>query len=121
MTSLATPAMLTLLIVATAAEPVVGDVDLVKYGVTQGGLLLVVLVLLWGFRREFRREVAVERARASATERREDLLLALVGQCNTAMQRTVNAAEEQEKATHRLARAIERLEDRRSHDDRRKP
>ena len=51
-------------VVALAAvEPIVGDVDLYKYAITQGGLLAVVLVLLWSYRRDFKRIVDDQQAR----------------------------------------------------------
>lgn len=42
----------TTLMIAAAVEPVVSETDLVKYGLTQGGLLAVVLVLLWSYRKD---------------------------------------------------------------------
>lgn len=102
-------------LLATAVEPttMLGDGDLVRYAITQGGLFGVSLVLLWAFRKEFRRQLEDERARTAAADHRTDQVMQLVALTNAAMTKSAAWAEAQEKATHRLARAIEKLEDRR--------
>lgn len=45
-------------LVLAVTEPVIGgEADLLKYAITQGGLLFVVLVLLWSYRRDFSRQL----------------------------------------------------------------
>jgi methyl-accepting chemotaxis protein len=102
------------MLVLAAAEPAFGDVDLVKYAITQGGLLAVVIILLWSFRREFRRQIDEERERLQEAKDNFAVMTALVAQTNAAMQKTYSTGETQERAIHRLARAIEKLEDRKS-------
>lgn len=38
------------------------DLDLVKWGLTQGGLVLVTLVILWSYRKDFKSVLAETRA-----------------------------------------------------------
>lgn len=98
-------------LLTAAVEPLSGEVDMFKYALAQGGLLAVVLVLLWAFRREFRRQIADEQDKTKAADHRLDTMMALVAQTNTAMQKTFTVGEVQERAIHRLARAIEKLEE----------
>lgn len=89
------------LVVATL-EPVSGDVDLTKYAITQGGLLAVVLVLLFFYRRDFMR-----------VQQRDDekisILTDLVEKNTTALSGSSSQLAANEKATHRLARALENV------------
>src|SRR4051812_22149918 len=90
------------MILAVAVDPIlpqVGDVDLVKYAVTQGGLLAVVLVLMWSYRRDWQRTLSEERDRSSAT-------LTLAKETTFALTRSTEICE-------RLTKAVEKLEDRR--------
>jgi hypothetical protein len=83
-----------LLVTAAVDAAVSNETDLIRYGVTQGGLLAVVLVLLWFNRRE------------------KTDLTTLVRDNTEAMTRMASSADAQKDATHRLARAVEKLEDR---------
>ncbi len=83
---------------ATSAEP-----DLVRYAITQGGLLAVVLVLLWSIRRDAMRLQVRDDDRIA-------VLAAMVEKTTTALNVAASAAEANEKALHRLARAIESQE-----------
>ena len=87
------------LILATM-EPALEQVDMVKYAVTQGGLLAVVLVLLFFYRRDFKRFQEKD-------EEKIDLLVQLMTNNATTMARSVDAM-------HRLAKAVEHLDERRS-------
>lgn len=104
----------TALLIATV-EPTIGDVDLLKYGFTQGGLFIVVVILLIGFRREFRRQIDDEKQRVEYEKARNDehrqtitTLVALVGSTNTSMQQTVAIGQATEQAIHRLANTVDR-------------
>lgn len=108
---------LSLALIVAAVEPLAGDTDLVKYAVTQGGLLAVVLVLLWSYRRELKRQLddkEAERERQleekekelDEKEQRLQVFMTLVTQSTTALTRSADACD-------RMARAAENLERRR--------
>jgi hypothetical protein len=120
------PLLLTGTLIATALEPTLGETDPFRYALTQGGLLVVVLVLLLYISQKHKSELADEKGRTEEERRRtehaekaSEVLVALVGETNAAMQKNISVGEAQEKAIHRLARAVERIEDRRAGDDRR--
>lgn len=75
-------------LVAQATLPV-SDVELWRYAVTQGGLLIVVLVLFWAYRRD--------------SQERYQTMVQLVSQNTSASQKAADASE-------RVAIAVERLE-----------
>jgi hypothetical protein len=80
-----------------AGEPFAsGDGDLVRYALTQGGLLAVVLVLLWFYRRDSRRI-------ASDKNVKIDVLIAIVQNSTAALTRNAEGAAA-------VARALENLE-----------
>lgn len=105
------------LVIATL-EPAL-ESDPFRYSITQGGLLAVVLVLLWYIRNRHRDELAQEKDRTAAAESSIATLIELVGDTKATMQKNISVGEAQEKAIHRLARAVERIEDRRDGSDRR--
>lgn len=95
-------------IVAAGLEPVVaGDFDLARYAITQGGLLAVVLVLLWYIREMHKVQLGDEKERSADARRANESLISLVGQANVTMQKNISVGEAQEKAIDRLARALE--------------
>lgn len=98
--------LLTIALATTAAglELVTPDVDLIRYGITQGGLFLVILFVLWSYRRDFRRIV-------DRDEERLQVFAGIVQGNTTAMVQMTEALGQQKEATHRLAHAVERLED----------
>lgn len=73
-------------------EPLAAQPDLVRYAVTQGGLLAVVLVLIWSIRVDAKRK-----------DERLDVMTALVASSTAA---DVRASE----TLDRLAHAVENLE-----------
>lgn len=95
------------MVIAAAMEPIGADPDLVRYAITQGGLLAVVLVLLWMMRSQDKQRLADERARTATAGMTIDALTALVGQTSAMMQKSISTGEAQEKAIHRLSRALE--------------
>lgn len=97
---------ISMMLVAAALEPVMGSPDLVKYAITQGGLLFVVLVLLWFYRRDLLRISQHDEDKAS-------VLVTLVQQNTQAMTQAAAASTANEQAANRLASAVERLEGRR--------
>ena len=71
------------------------QIDLLKWGVTQGGLVLVTMIILWSYRRDFGRLLAEQRSEL-------DVITALVKEASAAM--TASAA-----ASRDAASAIDRL------------
>ncbi|HEX4346391.1 MAG TPA: hypothetical protein VHZ73_02400 [Vicinamibacterales bacterium] len=85
------------MIVAAAIEPALTppDMDFTRYAMTQGGLLVVVLVLLWGIRREL-----------TGKDSQITVLTQLVKDSTQAQTSTADALD-------RVSRAVEVLTDRR--------
>lgn len=81
-----------------------GDVDLFRYAMTQGGLLVVVLVLLWSYRKDLKASNAKQ-------DERIEVLTNLVATNTAAMTRAAAASEANEKAAHRLSRALDHFDE----------
>jgi len=100
-------ALLTASVVLAGTEPHASEsgaqLDLIKWAVTQGGLVLVTLVILWSYRKDFRTVLMMKDEQAKILIAREQVLIDLIGKVTTAM--TINA-----DASQMLTRAIERLE-----------
>lgn len=103
----------TTLMVAAAVEPVVNDTDLVRYGLTQGGLLAVVLVLLWSYRKDMVGKLADRDNQLS-------VMTALVSKSTEALMksgeadiRLAEAGKQNADAIAQMARAIESMNTRR--------
>jgi len=92
---------------AATVEPIVADSDLVRYAITQGGLLAVVLVLLWSYRKDSMGALKFERERVT-------VLTDLVGSTREATIKSADAITAQAKSIEGLARAVEKIEERRS-------
>lgn len=88
----------TSLIVAATVEPV-SEPDLLRYGLTQGGLLAVVLVLLWSYRKDMIGKLAD----------RDDHLIVMTGLVSKSTEAQWKSAE----AVERMARALEAMNVRR--------
>ncbi len=90
--------LMSTIVVAAALEPTISDLDmpLSRYALTQGGLLAVVLVLLWTMRKDYQRVLT---DRADQLEIMTDLVKA----STMALTRSADA-------TDRMARAVENLE-----------
>lgn len=87
---------LTLALFVATIEPIASEPDvLVKYAITQGGLLAVVLVLLFFYRRDFLREIEEQRERLS-------VMAGMVESSTQALTRSADASE-------RMARAVEHM------------
>lgn len=84
-----------------ALEPSLSpDMDLARYAITQGGLALVIFVLLWSYRRDFLRVIERHEEQAS-------VLVTLVKENTAAGARTAATIEASEKAIDRLVRVLE--------------
>lgn len=81
----------TLMFAQAAVDPLTADPSLTKYALTQGGLLIVVLVLLWMGRKESARK-----------DERIEVLTTLVAN-------TTAAVTKVNETTERVARAVETL------------
>lgn len=93
-------------VIAAAVEPILAEPDLLKYAFTQGGLLIVVLVLLWSYRKDTMGVLNLERERVT-------ILTELVGSSRETMARSADAIAAQAKSIDGLARVVEKIEERR--------
>lgn len=98
-------AMLAGTLILATVEPVLGDFDTVRYAITQGGLLAVVLVLLWMMRGDFRR-------REAKAEEKANVLTDLVRANTAALTHTTDALIASQQATDRLTIVVDHLRDR---------
>lgn len=87
-----TATVISVLFLQAVVEPFSADADLTRYAVTQGGLLIVVLVLLWSIRNDSKRK-----------DERLEVMIDLVAASTAALTRSADTGE-------RLARAVENLE-----------
>lgn len=87
-------------------EPLTGGPDIIRYAITQGGLLAVVLVLLWNIKADARRREEALRAEGDQKDERLEVMTTLVG-------KTVEAMTRQSEMSERVATALENLERRR--------
>lgn len=95
--------MASLLVAQAVVEPLTGGPDLVRYAITQGGLLAVVLVLLWSIQAAARRKEQDLRAEGDRKDERLEVMTTLVG-------KTVEAMTRQSETSERVALALENLE-----------
>ena len=101
------PMAAALVMALAVAEPVVvPEQDLIRYGITQGGLVLVVLVIFWSYRRDLVRLI-------DAKDQNLKILTELVATNTAASTRVAEAVEAQEKVIERLTSAMDRLDERR--------
>lgn len=81
------------------------DADLLRWGLAQGGCFLVLLLVLWSYRRDFQRIL-------SRDEERLKVMTDIVQANTAAMVQTTAALNDQKDATHRLAKAVEKMDER---------
>lgn len=93
------PITMALLLFATVEPVLDSNPDLVKYAITQGGLLAVVLVLLWSYRRDAMGQL-------KSKDEQLSVMTTLVSNATVALTRSAEAGE-------RMARAVEVFERRR--------
>lgn len=92
------------LAIVAALEPVSGgETDLIRYALTQGGLLAVVLVLLWSIRKD---ALGVLKERENAIVVMSDM----VTKCATALEKAADAGQQQARAMEQMARAVESMQ-----------
>lgn len=92
------------LIIATA-EPIVGDIDMTRYAITQGGLLAVVLVLIYIMRMDAQR-------REAKGEEKAAVLIDLVQANTAALTQHTDALRTSQQATDRLTVVVDNLRNR---------
>lgn len=82
-----------------------GEIDLLKWAFTQGALALVLIVVLWSYRRDYARIIAKDE-RDTAIQ--ITTLTAIVGDCKSAIEIARAQSATTAKAIDRLSRALER-------------
>lgn len=92
-----------LLVAQSVVEPLAGSPDVFRYAITQGGLLAVVLVLLWMMKLEARRKEQTLRTEGDRKDERLEVMTTLV-------EKTVEAMTRQNDSSERVALALENLE-----------
>lgn len=95
--------VLSSLLVATTLEGASPEPELLRYAITQGGLLAVVFVLLFFYRRDFMRSQATDREEALISRDQMEMFRTLVGESTAAITRGAESSE-------RVARALENLQ-----------
>ena len=105
----------TLALITATLEPVLTEPDIPgwRYGLTQGGLLVVVLVLLWYIREKHRQELDEKNVRIAEKDERLQVMVDLVSEVKVTLTKSVDGWASQAKATESLARAVEKIEERR--------
>lgn len=83
------------------------ETNIWRYAITQGGLLVVVLVLFWYIRQ-------MHQARLDDKEEKLQVMISVVSEVKVALTRSVDSGATQAKSIEGLARAIERIEERRT-------
>ena len=119
------PAMLTAAALALQPEPPTNppegkamgatEIDLVKWGFTQGGLTLVLIITLASYRRDFFRKNEAKQAEIDQLREDKRVLAAVLDRTATAMTSQAVALERNTKATELLAQNVNNLAERRSH------
>lgn len=90
------------------AEPTAADGEFIRYAITQGGLLAVVLVLLWYIRQQHTATVDDKDRQINEKDNRLDVITTLVSNNTIAMTKSADAI-------NTLARTVEKIEERREH------
>lgn len=88
------------------------EIEAMKYGIAQGGLTLVCIVLILVLYREFVRKVEDKDARYKAELARSDRLEEVLDRSSAAITNSAVSTARQTDATHRLARTVEQIEKR---------
>jgi len=90
------------------------QVDLIKWAVTQGGLTLLLLLVLLSYRRDFFRRIEQKADElAAAIEEKRDMK-ALIRENSAAMQAHAIAVVRNTDATERLAESVDKFAERRA-------
>lgn len=86
------------------------QVDLVKWGMTQGALALVLLVVLWSYRRDFFRKLDERQALIDVLREEKNLIAGVIDKNTGALQSQALALAANTQATQTLATNVDRLE-----------
>lgn len=89
------------------------ETDLVKWAFTQGGLMLVLIVVLVSYRRDFFRKNEASAALTEALREEKRELRTVLDKCANAMLDQAVATQSNTKATEMLAQNVNNLADRR--------
>lgn len=93
-------------VIFAAAEPALSEFDLTRYAITQGGLLIVVLVLMYWQRIDNKNKHRENQDKIS-------ILTAIAERSAVASTASAAASSANATAINRLASAVERFQDRR--------
>lgn len=91
------------------------EIDLVKWGFTQGGLTLVLLVVLGSYRRDFFRKSEAKQAEIDLLREEKLMLAGVIRDSTKAMVDQAVATNANTKATELLAQNVNNLAERRQH------
>ena len=86
------------------------QIDLVKWAITQGALALVLLVVLWSYRRDFFRKMSEKDSTIELLQEQNKMLAGLIKENTSAAQSQALATAANTQATQALATNIDRLE-----------
>lgn len=89
------------------------EIDLVKFGFTQGGLALVLIVVILGYRRDIFRKLEASQAQIDALRDEKREHAAILDRCANAMLTQAVATQANTKATELLAQNVNNLAERR--------
>lgn len=99
---------LTLTVFATALEPIAAaEPDLLRYAITQGGLLLVVLTLFWYIRALHQERLAEKDDRLLEKDEKLQAMITLATEVKVALSKSLDASAA-------LSRTVEKIEDRKT-------
>lgn len=82
-----------------------GEMEILKWALTQGGVVLVLLIVVWSYRRDFTRLMARDDEKIA-------ILTELVGQTRASMEGHRAVIEGLQRAVDELRRAIDRMSER---------
>lgn len=100
--------ILSLTVFAAALEPAVAqEPDLFRYAITQGGLTVVIFVLLYYIRALHQAAIEEKNERLSEKDERLQAMITLASEVKVALSKSLDA-------TAFLARAVEKIEDRKN-------
>lgn len=101
---------LTLSVIATAVEPVVaGEQDFIRYAMTQGGLLIVVLICLAYIKVLHQREVADKQQQVDDKDEKLQAMITLATEQKVMMSKILDATAAQAAAASKTAETMQKM------------
>lgn len=99
--------ILGLALTASTVEAASGEPDLLRYAITQGGLLAVSVVLLLMLQRAWQAVAASEKARLAMEQEKSRALMEMATRSATAMEKNAEAVSSQSRTIDNLTRLVE--------------